>query len=79
VRSSVSNFFRNTGTGRSSMAGEPKSFPFATLISMEQRLRMMRDAANAISFLHAKNYMHCDIKVSFFALFLHSFVMPHVR
>jgi serine/threonine protein kinase len=31
-------------------------------VSIQQRVRMMRDAVNAIAFLHSKGYMHCDIK-----------------
>eukprot|EP01038_Epipyxis_sp_PR26KG_P012169 gene12169-16296_t len=34
----------------------------AQYVSLEQRFRMMRDAASSIAFLHSKGFMHCDIK-----------------
>jgi serine/threonine protein kinase len=34
----------------------------AYVLSLDQRLAMMRDAATAIVFLHGRGYMHCDIK-----------------
>lgn len=34
----------------------------AEMQSFDVRLRMMRDAAASIAFLHSRGVMHCDIK-----------------
>ncbi len=43
-------------------ANGPALHSSAYFVSLRQRVRMMRDAVNAIAFLHSKGYMHCDIK-----------------
>ncbi len=48
----------NTGSAKTSVP----VITVAHTVPFETRLRMMRDAANAIAFLHLRGYMHCDIK-----------------
>eukprot|EP01039_Chlorochromonas_danica_P004655 gene4655-5098_t len=61
----VSNIFSfNFNSWRHSFGGDqrPPSQSPAKSITFEQRLLMMRDAVQAIAYLHSRGVMHCDIK-----------------
>jgi hypothetical protein len=59
---STTNSILGRATVEEAVAQVPVLHPSAYFVSIQQRVRMMRDAVNAIAFLHSKGYMHCDIK-----------------
>jgi hypothetical protein len=90
VANIVSSSLGRTEPQTNSAKSAPPTITAAYTVPFETRLKMMRDAANAIAFLHLRGYMHCDIKslnflvdeVSNFSLlifkYLISFLFPRI-